>query len=201
MTLVGFKRAKIQVYDKDWKPVETPFVVQGDPDKGATTEASISGLSKEPVTVPGSNVNYYISRKGTGSIKIDFGLLDLPNDVSNALLGYKKGETSGITYVGEETEAPYCGVLLESENLQGEKVLFGFYKGIFSRDKVDLKTTDPTETTKPEADSWTFTAAASTQAGEINGNTVGIYIGSDTKAIAQMEHDVLGTALPSGSEA
>lgn len=194
MTLVGFKRMKIQPYDKDGKPKGDVIIVEGKANEGGTTEANITGLSKEPESVAASNITYYIARKGVGEVKCDFGILDLPESVGDTLSGYTVGTKSKITYAGENTEPPYCGVSMEAETLQGETVLLGFFKGVFSKDKVDIKTLDPKESYKPEADTWSFTAAASDQDNESKGNYFGKYIGSEEDAITEFYHEVLGAA-------
>ena len=194
MTEVGFKRMKIQPYDTDWKPAGSPIVLEGKMDEGATSTAEITGLSKDPVRVPGSDIDYYISRKGVGEVKVNFGILDFPDGESDKVLGYKV-DPNGLTYIGNDTEAPYCGVQLESETLQGDKVLLGFLKGVFARDAINLKTKDTKEAFTPEATAYTFSAVASTEEGPQNGQYVVKYIGSEETAIAELEKEVLGTPV------
>lgn len=198
MTLVGFKRAKIQVYDKDGKPVAgQKYVVEGAQNKGATSTAEITGLSKEATTVAGSNITYYISRRGTGEVKVNLGLLDFPEGASDVVLGYKKDGEDGITYIGEDTEAPYVGIILESENLQGDKAELAFYKGTFSREQISLKTLDPKENFTPEADAYVFSAISSDAEGEQKGQTVGKYVGAvDSPAFAKLEAQIFGEPAP-----
>lgn len=198
MTLVGFKRMKIQTFDADMKPLGDLIVIEGKQDKGATTSAEISGLSKEPTKVAGSDIEYYISRKGVGDVKAELGVLDFPEDGSDRVLGYVTDETNKLTYIGSKTEAPYCGVLLESSTLSGGKALLGFLKGTFSRDKISMNTLDPAETYKPEADSYTFSSIASDAEGQQNGQNVVKYIGDDATAIAELEKEVLGVEAPTG---
>lgn len=194
MTLVGFKQARIQPFDKDGKPDGDVIVIQGKKDNGATTSAEIEGLSKEVTTVAGSDIAYYISRKGIGQPKIDFGILDLPEAESDRLLGYKKDEDSGIVYLGNETEAPYCSVILDSSTLQGVSYMLGFFRGVFSKDKVSMKTLDPNENFTPEADTYTFTAAASDASDASAGNYAAKYVGKDAESIAAFEKQILGVA-------
>lgn len=195
MTLVGFKRMKIQTFDADMKPLGDLIVIEGKQDKGATTSAEISGLSKEPTKVAGSNIEYYISRKGVGDVKVEFGILDFPEDGSDRVLGYLPDENK-LTYIGSKTEAPYCGVTMESETLAGDKVILGFLKGTFSRDKISAATLDPAETFKPEAEAYTYSSIASDAEGPQNGQNVVKYIGKDATAIAELEKEVLGVKVP-----
>lgn len=197
MTLVGFKRATLQVYDKDGTPVEgKKWAVEGKHDEGATSTAEITGLSKEANTVAGSNITYYISRRGTGEVKMNLGLLDLPENVSDIILGYKTSE-GGITYIGEDTEAPYIGIILESENLQGQKAELAFYRGTMSKESLNLKTLDPKETFTPEADAYVFSAMSSDAEGEQKGQVVGKYIGeADDPNFTKLEAQVFGETTP-----
>lgn len=50
-----------------------------------------------------SNVPYFISQKGTGSVELSLSVLDVPETVLNSVLGRKENE-DGITLVGEHTE-------------------------------------------------------------------------------------------------
>lgn len=76
--------------------------------KGGTTEASISGLTAEAVKVYASNIAYYVAQKGTGSVEASVSVLDMPEEVTSALLGRKENE-DGIYLMGSETEPPYAG--------------------------------------------------------------------------------------------
>ena len=99
---IGFKRATFFEFDKDDKVVDN-YVVEGKSNKGGTVEASISGLSAEATKVYASNVPYFISQKGTGSVELSLSVLDVPETVLNSVLGRKENE-DGITLVGEHTE-------------------------------------------------------------------------------------------------
>lgn len=193
--LVGFKRAIAVPYASDGVP-GTPIIVEGKQDKGATTTAEISGLSKEAAKVAGSDITYYISRKGVGDVSAELGLLDLPESEADILLGYRGqgDETDGISYIGNNTEAPYCALLLESTTNDGQALL-GFYKGVFSREKISFETLDPSETFKPEADSWTFSAMASDKDDETSGQYVGKYFGSTQETIDKLKAQ-LGIIAP-----
>ena len=102
------------VFDSTGKiPAANLYVIEGEQDKGATVSAEISGLSKEPSKVYGSNIAYYVSQKGTGDVSATFGLLDLPTEVNDKILGYKS-DTNKISFLGEDTEPPYCCLLYTS---------------------------------------------------------------------------------------
>lgn len=189
--LVGFKRMKIQPYMADGTPNGDVIVIEGKQDKGATTKFEISGMSVKATKVAGSDITYYISRKGVGDLAVALGILDMPEEASDRLLGFKTGDNK-ISYIGNDTEAPYCSVLMESSDGHGGKALFGFFKGVFSRDKVSADSLDPSEAYKPEADDWDFTAMASDKDDETNGQYVGKYVGSDEETITALTTQVLG---------
>jgi len=189
MTAVGFKSATIQPFAPDGTLLCPPIVVEGTKDKGATVSAEITGLSKDQTKTSGSNIGYYTSRKGTGDVSVDFGLLDLPEDASDIILGYYKPKK--IAYIGDNTEAPYCSVLLESENMQGEKSMMGFFTGTFTREKISLNTLDVTKSFEPEADSYTFSASNATHAGDQKGQVIGKYVGTEEEELKALHDQVL----------
>lgn len=194
--LVGFKRATaIPILNGKFG---TPIVVEGKQDNGATTSAEISGLSKEATKVAGSDITYYISRKGVGDVSVDLGLLDLPETSADILLGYRQqdDDTDSIAYIGNETEAPYCALMLESSTNDG-KAMLAFYKGVFSREKITINTLDPSETFKPEADSWTFSSMASDTPGATLGQYVGKYYGKSQEMINTLNQQV---GIPADAE-
>lgn len=198
--LVGFKRAYIQPFGKDGKPIASGLiVVEGKTDKGATSTAKITGLSKEATKVAGSDVAYWISRRGVGDVKAELALLDLPHDSEQIILGKKVSET-GVAYSGNDTEPPYCGVILESSDAQGNKAQFAFFKGSFAKDEVDLNTLDPSEAFKPEAETYTLTCVASDVEGEQNGQYVGEFYGdatTDATTFSALQTQALGAPVTS----
>lgn len=192
MTLVGFKRLKIQIFGKDGVPIPDAFyTIEGKANEGATTTAEISGLSRVPKVVSGSNIAYWSSRKGVGEVKAEFGLLDMPETVADQILGYQVGEDK-ITRIGDKTEAPYCAVMLESENMQDEKALFGLYKGTFSRDTIKAESLKVDGDFEPEAETFTFTALGSDKEGPAKGNYAAKYFGDDEEAITTITEEVFG---------
>lgn len=188
MTLVGFKRATIGILDADGNVIEE-HVVEGKQDEGATTTADISGLSATPVRVHGSDIVYYVSQRGTGDVVVNLGLLDLPDTFSDKLLGYVVA-TSGITFVGKDTEPPYVALMLESSNLKGDTALLAFFKGKMSKESVTLNTLGEGDYT-PEAETFVFNAIEDDKDGESSGNVLGKYVGSDTVTIDALKALVL----------
>ncbi len=185
MTMVGFKKMTIGIFDKDGKiPTANQFVIEGKQDKGATVSAEISGLSKESTKVYGSDIAYYISQKGTGDVSATFGLLDLPEDLNDKILGYKTNENK-ISFLGEDTEPPYCAVLMESADLSGETAMLTIFKGKFSRESINLNTTT-NEAFEPEAEEYVFSAIANDAEGDAKGQTVAKYVGKEEAAITAL---------------
>jgi phi13 family phage major tail protein len=185
LTLVGFKKMTIGIFDKDGKiPTANQFVIEGKQDKGATVSAEISGLSKESTKVYGSDIAYYISQKGTGDVSATFGLLDLPEDLNDKILGYKTNENK-ISFLGEDTEPPYCAVLMESSDLSGETAMLTIFKGKFSRESINLNTTT-NEAFEPEAEEYVFSAIANDAEGDAKGQSVAKYVGKEEAAITAL---------------
>lgn len=190
MTLVGFRRATIQILDKDLKPVaEKKFVIEGVTNKGATSAFEISGLSPEAIKVYGSNIPYWVSQKGTGDLAVTVSMLDLPMEVENELLGIVAAD-NGVHHLGDDTEAPYAAILFESSNMQGEKIGVGLYAGKFSRESLKAETLKG-EKTEPEADEYGYTPI-SKQFGE-QSYSVG-YAYSDEQFTA-LEEELFGKAV------
>lgn len=194
--LVGFKRATIGIFDNDGTLLES-HVIEGKQNEGATSTADITGLSSETVRVAGSDIIYYVAQKGTGEVSVDLGVIDLPTEVNDAILGYRQTE-SKISMIGNSTEPPYCALLLESSDLQGETALLGFFKGKFSKDAMNLSTLDPSTPYEPEAETIVFNAINDDKEGESNGEVVGKYVGTDEAAITELRDLVLPAEVPAG---
>lgn len=187
MTLIGFKRATIQILDESLQPVaDKKYVVEGTTNKGATSSFEVTGLSPEAVKVYGSNIPYYVSQKGTGDLSATFSALDLPAEVENAVLG-RDGEKDGVTHIGDDTEAPYCAVLFESAALSGEKVGIGFYAGKFGRDSISAETTTGSAI-EPQADEYTFTPISK----NVGGKSQAIGFAYNNTAFTALETEVFG---------
>ncbi|MCO8294907.1 MAG: phage tail protein [Alkalibacterium sp.] len=192
MDLVGAKRVRIQPAGSD-----EIFVIEGKESKGGVISAEIEGLSKEPSRVFASNVAYYVSGKGTGETSVTFTLLDIPGKVEDEILGYKTDE-SGISFVGEDTDAPYCAVTLESEDLSGEKAVLAFFKGKFSRDAVSAETTT-NEAPEPEGSEYTFTPISDDRDGKSEGQVMAKYVGNEEETFKELEDLVFDTTDDGGS--
>lgn len=184
---IGFKRLTIRILDgSDPTPDTNVFVLEGAENKGATNSAKINGLSTDPVKTNGSDVAYYISRKGVGDVNVDLELLDVPDNILNKILGYK--EKGGIAYVGETTEAPYCSIAMESRTADGKIFAYGFFKGTFSMEGDELKTLEG----KVEAlatEKFKFTAIAS-DAEETKGQYMSKLAGGDEAKYKTMKQEL-----------
>lgn len=199
---VGYKRLKIQPFNEDGTKKGELIIIEGKQHKGATTTAEISGLAKDSSIVAGSNIDYYIARGGLGEVKVALGILDLPEDSADVLSGFRKDE-NGITYGGSDTMPPYCSIELESTEDTGEIALIGFFKGVFTRDKLNLETLDSSKTFKPEPDAWSFKPGASMADDSTNGEVMQKFIGDTTKnaeAITVFEKQLFDPAISSGSD-
>ena len=200
MTKVSFKRMRIGIHsDVNTVQAKDIFVIEGKENEGATVNAEITGLASEPVKVYGSDIAYYVMQKGTGDVAVNLGILDMPSEVHNKIAGYKTTE-EGFSLIGEDTEPPYCSIILESSDLRGNPVLLGFFKGKFtySETSLNIKTGEQTE---PEPDGYTFNAIASDLDGERKGNTVVTYFATskDDANIAAFKKFVIpSNELPEG---
>lgn len=135
---LGYKRATIVILDENGKATAEKFVLEGKPGQGGTVSANISGLASEPVKKWASNVAYYLLAKGTGDVKAELAMLDIPAATLDKMLGRKK-HADGFTVIGESTEPPYVAVLLESET-NGEPEFMGLLKGKLSMDSKEYET-------------------------------------------------------------
>ncbi len=177
MTLVGFKRATIQILDEELQPVDgKKYIIEGTTNKGATSAFEITGLSPEAVKAYGSDIPYWVIQEGTGEVAATFSALDLPFEVENEVLGRQKG-TNGVYHAGEKTKPPYCAVLFESATLRGEKMGTGLYAGKFGRESIAGNTKEGTTPT-PEADQFTF-APIQKKINDSN-ETVGFAVGDES---------------------
>ncbi|AYW50794.1 phage tail protein [Tetragenococcus halophilus] len=192
MDLIGAKRVRIQPAGSN-----EIFVVEGKESEGGVISAEIEGLSKEPSRVFASDVAYYVSSKGTGETSVTFTLLDIPGKVEDKILGYKTDE-SGISFVGDDTDAPYCAVTLESEDLSGEKAILAFFKGKFSRDAISAETTT-NEAPEPEGSEYTFTPISDDRDGKSKGQVMAKYVGDEEETFKELEELVFDTTDAGGS--
>ncbi|ETA73857.1 major tail protein [Ligilactobacillus equi] len=192
--LVGFKRLKIQplsLVDGVLKSAGSLIVIEGKANKGGTVKAEISGISKEAKVTSASNIGYYISRKGVDAPKVEFELLDIQQDDETRILG-RKETANGVQLTGEDTEAPYCAISMESEDAQGNTAVVAFFYGVFSHDGDSMNTLEVGEDFKPENEKYTYTASANPVAeGEFAGQYMAKYAGPSKEALQEIEKSVL----------
>ena len=188
MVLVGFKRMTIRVLDGEATPTlgKNLFVVEGKTGEGATRTAKISGLSSEPVKTYGSDVAYYTSKRGVGDVKMEMTAVDIPHMTLAKILGHVVKDE--IVYIGENSNAPLCSVMLESTTANGTKAQVGFFKGSFSMDAEEFETLKDKQEELPD-DSLSFSAIASDDE-EIKGNYYGKYIGNDEEKIKKLKNQL-----------
>lgn len=140
MKSVGFKKAKIGVFDEKFKTAET-MEINGTTDEGATRTFSIEGMTAEMVKTFGSNKAYKISKKGIGDLKTSFAGVDVPLDFDKMVLGLK-AHTNGFLLGGANTEAPYSAVMYYDETPQGEPIAFALFRGAWAKGSVESSTTE-----------------------------------------------------------
>lgn len=158
MNTYGFSKMSIRKLKDDLTPDTGNIIeIKGAAQQGATSSFDITGLTKEAVKVYGSNKIYYMVRKGVGEVAANFGVLDLPFEAEGEILGYSTEFGEGIQGIGEDTEAPYTAVVIESENLHGEPVAFALVAGSFSRNGISGGTINDSDFT-PEPGEYVFTA-------------------------------------------
>ena len=173
---VGFKKLTIRILDgKSATQDENLFVIEGKKNKGATSSAKVSGLAVDPVKTWGSNGVYHTSGKGVGDGKIDFDIIDIPDNVQSAILGYTVDEDKIIT-AGSDTQAPDCSILIEDYDIRGEKLMLGFMTGVFSYDGVEIETLQG-KASEIKPDTMTYSVGS-----DDNGDFFNKYVGSDTAA-------------------
>lgn len=184
MVLVGFKSMTVRILDKE-NPTEGTnlFTFEGKQGKGATQKVNVKGLSPDVTKTYGSNIAYHVSRKGVGNVEADFELLDLRMLVLEKLLGYKKSGSLG--FIGADTEAPYCSILLESEEADGTPAYFAFFRGNFSKEDLDAETLKE-KNEELGSDKLTYTALPG-ETGDSAGQYVGYYIGKEASEVAKLK--------------
>ena len=178
-TLVGFKALRIAVHDAAGK-VKAIHKIEGKDSLGGMISGEIEGLSSDPVKVYASNRAYYVVQKGTGDVSATLSALDMPEAVENQILGYETA-TGGFTVIGENTEPPYCSIMMESDK--------------FSKDGISIET-KTNENVEPEGTEYTFSAVASDKEG-FEGQVFAKYVGDEEEVITAIEAAVIGTvSLP-----
>jgi len=199
METYGFNKLSVRKLTTALEPDTTAkiHVLEGEQKKGGPTSFDLTGLSKEAVKVFAGNVEYYLARKGTGSVAANFGLLDLPVDVEQELLGLITfGTDSKIDGFGDETEPPYVAVVAEAEDLYGEPVAFAMVAGSFNRDGYSLATKND-EDFKPEAGEYVYNAITRKIQIDSKEKAVKVLRAWGTAAVDKMKTAVLGTETTS----
>lgn len=193
MQTYGFSKITIKKLDNELNRIaDKKYVIEGKPKQGAAASFEITGLTKEPSKVFGSNIAYYVARKGHGDIAANLGILDIPAVIDHEILGHTKAsETSKVYHIGEDTEPPYYAVLIESEDLYGEKIGFGMYAGTFSSDGVKGETLNDDDFT-PEPGEYVYSAVSR----QINGKKVTVGFADDAEALAELEKELFGEETP-----
>lgn len=187
---IGFEKLTIRVKDGNPASLKTNlFVIEGKTDEGATSSVKISGLAVDPVKTWGSNKVYKISGKGVGDAKAEFDIIDIPDDVMAAILGYNVDSNKIIT-ASSSTEAPECAILIEDTDARGDKLMLGFLSGKFSYDGVEMSTAKgKAEELKPDAVSFSIGSAD-------NGEFFKKYSGTDVAAQAAVRTALDVTVTP-----
>ena len=147
--------------------------------------ATVSGLSAEAVKVYASDQPYYVTQQGTGEVELSLSVLDLPPTVTNALLGYEEDE-SGITWIGDKTQPPYAGIMMESTSLSGEPYFFSLLKGKFRLDEQSFETNED-QPSEPQPDELTGSFVA------VDGVAYGMARGEDKRQPMLAKFDTIGT--------
>lgn len=156
----GFSTVSTRVLKTDLTPDTSKDirVLKGVPTEGGPTSFDLTGLSKEVQKVFAGDREYWISAKGTGTVAANFGLLDVPVEIEQELLGLVIMQ-EGIDGFGDDTEPPYTAAVVESEDLYGEPVAFAMLAGKFNRDGYSLATKTDAEFT-PEAGEYVYNAVS-----------------------------------------
>ncbi|MGL9971483.1 phage tail protein [Enterococcus sp. DIV1420a] len=189
MQTYGFDSMTIMQLDATLKPIPgTKVVINGTPKEGAAASFDLTGLTKAPKKVFGSNVAYYVARKGHGEVAANFGILDIPALIEHEMLGHTKtSETSKVHHVGENTEPPYYAVLVESKDLYGGSVGFGMYAGTFSCDGFKANTLTDEDFT-PEPGEYVYAAISK----KIGDEKVTVGFADDAAAVEELKIELFG---------
>ncbi|MCW0953005.1 hypothetical protein OIT44_02825 [Weissella ceti] len=154
------------------------FVIEGRKGEGGTQEIKLTGLSKDPVRIPASDIVYYQDARGTGEVSAELSLLDVPMEVEAEWLG-REITADGNIIMGKDTKAPQMAIVAESHIATGEPVYIALLNGVMTRSEgFEAKTLDPGEDFKPEGASYTFSAQNYVKSGsEFDGAVVVTRIG------------------------
>lgn len=192
MITYGFTRMTILRLTNDLVP-ETgadKVVIEGTAGKGATSSFDLTGLAKTPIKVFGSNIAYFLARKGYGDVAANFGILDVPYELDHEMAGHQK-TAGGVHLLGKDTEPPHYAILVESEDYEsGDKVGFGIFAGTFGRGAYAVNTIGDDDFT-PEPDDYVCTPIAKEIDGVDAPQIVGFALGD--KEFTELENLLFGT--------
>lgn len=196
METYGFDKLSVRKLTTELEPDTAAeiHVLEGKQKEGGPTAFDLTGLSKEAVKVFAGNVEYYLARKGTGSVAANFGLLDVPAEVEQEILGLIK-MAEGIDGFGDETEPPYMAAVAEAEDLYGEPVAFAMVAGSFNRDGFSLATKNDEDFT-PEAGEYVYNAISRKVKIDTNEKAVKVLRAFGEEAVTKMKTAVLGDDTP-----
>lgn len=178
MITYGFSRMTILKLTNDLVPEvgAEKVVIEGSSGKGATSSFDLTGLAKTPSKVFGSNIAYFLARKGYGDVAANFGILDVPYELDHEMAGHQK-TAGGVRLLGKDTEPPHYAILVESEDYEsGDKVGFGIFAGTFGRGAYAVNTIGDDDFT-PEADDYVCTPIAKEIDGVDEPQIVGFALG------------------------
>lgn len=188
MKSVGFKKAKVGIFDETFKIAES-MTIEGTTNKGAARTFSIEGMTAEMVKTFGSNKAYKISKKGIGDLKTSFAGVDVPLEFDKMVLGLK-AHTSGFLLGGAETEAPYSAVIYYDESPQGEPIAFALFRGAWAKGSVEGSTTEG-ENRELEEESYEMSCV-------VNEEDEGWGIAVGEEQVTALEAYTFPTAVPAG---
>lgn len=138
-TLVGFEEVEVGIFDAAGSKTLETFVWKDE--DGGTIKLGISGLEPDEVKMRASNKNVWVSKRGTSDVKTSFETFNPPLEELDKVLG-AVADSNGISWVGDDTEAPYVSMICKSSDIFGNPVYLGLVKGKMGLDSIDLNTTE-----------------------------------------------------------
>jgi phi13 family phage major tail protein len=160
MATVGFEKVILTVLDENEKAITTKkFTLDGKSQKNGVVEASITGLAPTLTKNYASNMAIDVSARGTGDVKVDLSVYNLPDDCMSAITGMTK--VGGIYQMGKDTQAPYVSAEFISTDVAGNVLHIALLKGMFGAPDQDLKTNDQNVQTAQDKISGEFISRAS----------------------------------------
>ncbi|MED1205847.1 major tail protein [Heyndrickxia acidicola] len=141
MATVGFDKVILTVLDENEKAVPAKqFTLDGKNSKNGVVEAAITGLAPTMTKSYASNMAIDVSAKGTGDVKVDLSVFNLPDDCMAAITGMQK--VNGIYQMGKDNQAPYVSAEFITSDVDGNVLHIALLKGMFGAPDSDLKSND-----------------------------------------------------------